>query len=286
MLENRDNQDIGENVKNRYNDNIDENVENITNREIDANNVNFKNTENSVNVENNANKDIGVNRIINANREIGVNNKYGDNSENRQIKDKPAQTILRIPGIPDSDFIRGDVPMTKEEIRVLSVCKLHLDPNSVVYDIGSGTGSVAVEIARLSPNITVYAVEVNDEGIGLINQNAANFGCKNIHAVHALAPDGLEKLPIPTHAFIGGSKGNLSSIIDALRKKNPKIRIVGTAVTLETVAEMQNALKNLSVSDADVVQVSVSRAEKIGSYHMLKANNPVFIYSFTLSEAE
>lgn len=190
------------------------------------------------------------------------------------------------PGIPDSAFIRGDVPMTKEEIRVLSVCKLHLDANSVVYDIGSGTGSVAVEIARLSPNIAVYAVEVADEGISLINQNAANFGCKNIHVVQSLAPAGLEDLPAPTHAFIGGTKGNLKEILAALRVKNPKIRIVGTAVTLETVAEMQNALKNLPVSDVDIVQVSVSRAEKVGSYHMLKANNPVFIYSFTLSEAE
>ncbi len=190
------------------------------------------------------------------------------------------------PGIPDSAFIRGDVPMTKEEIRVLSVCKLHLDANSVVYDIGSGTGSVAVEIARLSPNIAVYAVEVADEGISLINQNAANFGCKNIHVVQSLAPAGLEDLPAPTHAFIGGTKGNLKEILAALRVKNPKIRIVGTAVTLETVAEMQNALKNLSVSDVDIVQVSVSRAEKVGSYHILKANNSVFIYSFTLSEAE
>jgi len=190
------------------------------------------------------------------------------------------------PGIPDSSFIRGDVPMTKDEIRVLSVCKLHLDAHSVVYDIGSGTGSVAVEIARLSPNIAVYAVEVNDEGIELINQNAANFGCKNIYAVKSLAPAGLENLPVPTHAFIGGTKGNLSAIIDVLRKKNPKIRIVGTAVTLETVAEMQNVLKNLHVPDADIVQVSVSRAEKVGCYHMLKANNPVFIYSFTLTEAE
>ncbi len=190
------------------------------------------------------------------------------------------------PGIPDSAFIRGNVPMTKEEIRVLSVCKLHLDANSVVYDIGSGTGSVAVEIARLSPNIAVYAVEVADEGISLINQNAANFGCKNIHVVQSLAPAGLEDLPAPTHAFIGGTKGNLKEILAALRVKNPKIRIVGTAVTLETVAEMQNVLKNLHVPDADIVQVSVSRAEKVGSYHMLKANNPVFIYSFTLTEAE
>jgi len=206
--------------------------------------------------------------------------------ENIEKKEIVKSTESCTPGIPDSCFIRGDVPMTKEEIRIFSVCKLRLGANSVVYDIGSGTGSVAVEIARLSPDIAVYAVEVNDEGIRLINQNATNFGCRNIHTVQSLAPDGLENLPTPTHAFIGGTKGNLLLILETLRGKNPKIRIVGTAVTLETVAEMQNALKSLPVADVDVVQISVSRAEKVGGYRMMKANNPVFIYSFTFSGAD
>jgi precorrin-6Y C5,15-methyltransferase (decarboxylating) len=209
-----------------------------------------------------------------------------DINENNENRETVKSTEFCTPGIPDSCFIRGDVPMTKEEIRIFSVSKLHLSSKSVVYDIGSGTGSVAVEIARLSPDIEVYAVEINSEGIKLINQNATNFGCSNIHAVQALAPAGLENLPTPTHAFIGGTKGNLLAIIEALREKNPKIRIVGTAVTLETVAEMQNALKNLPVTDDDVVQVSVSRAEKVGGYRMMKANNPVFIYSFTFSGAD
>ncbi|MCR4939185.1 MAG: precorrin-6Y C5,15-methyltransferase (decarboxylating) subunit CbiT [Treponemataceae bacterium] len=185
------------------------------------------------------------------------------------------------PGIPDEDFIRDKVPMTKEEVRVISISKLRLTESSVVYDIGSGTGSVAVEIARLSPSIEVYAVEIKEEAVSLIKRNGEKFCCQNLHVVNVLAPDGLEKLPPPTHAFIGGSKGRLQEIMTFLKEKNPRVRIVLTAVSLETVAEMQSLLEKFNVTDAELVQVSVSRTEKLGGYHLFKANNPVFIYSFT-----
>ena len=147
------------------------------------------------------------------------------------------------PNLSDSDFIRGSLPMTKQEVRFISICKLHLQKDSVVYDIGSGTGSVAVEIARLSPDISVYAVEVEDEGINLIKTNAEKFGCANVHPVHALAPNGLDELPIPTHAFIGGSKGHLKEILAELRAKNPELRVVITAVCLETLSELEQGQK-------------------------------------------
>ena len=188
------------------------------------------------------------------------------------------------PNLSDSDFIRGSLPMTKEEVRFVSVCKLHLEKNSVVYDIGSGTGSVAVEIARLSPDISVYAVEVEAEGIELIRTNAQKFGCTNIHVVQNLAPEGFDELPSPTHAFIGGSKGKLKEILATLREKNPRMRVVITAVSLETLAEIQSALKTFSVTDDEIIQLSVSRAEKAGSHSLLKAQNPVFICSFTFEE--
>ena len=188
------------------------------------------------------------------------------------------------PNLSDSDFIRGSLPMTKEEVRFVSVCKLHLEKNSVVYDIGSGTGSVAVEIARLSPDISVYAVEVEADGIELIKTNAQKFGCDNIHVVQNLAPEGFDELPSPTHAFIGGSKGKLKEILATLREKNPRMRVVITAVSLETLAEIQSALKTFSVTDDEIIQLSVSRAEKAGSHSLLKAQNPVFICSFTFEE--
>lgn len=195
----------------------------------------------------------------------------------------PALGSPLVPGIPDEDFIRDKVPMTKEEVRVVAISKLRLDKNSLVYDIGSGTGSVALEIARLSPSIEVYAVEVKDEAISLIRQNCKRFGCGKVHVVKTLAPEGLEELPAPTHAFIGGSKGRLGEILAFLKSKNPRVRIVATAVSLETVAEMQTLLKSLDVTDLDIVQLAVSRSEKIGEYHMMKANNPVYIYSFSFT---
>jgi len=198
---------------------------------------------------------------------------------------KNSKISIIAPCIPDSDFIRGSLPMTKEEVRHVSVCKLHLEKNSVVYDIGSGTGSVAVEIARLSPDISVYAVEVEQEGIELIKTNAEKFGCANVHPVHTLAPDGLEELPIPTHAFIGGSKGNLKEILSLLRTKNPEMRVVITAVSLETISELQSIQKEFPVKDDEIIQLGVSRAEKVGSHSLLKAGNPVFICSFTFDSS-
>lgn len=188
------------------------------------------------------------------------------------------------PCLHDDQFIRGDVPMTKEEIRHLAVCKLHLTSDSVVYDIGCGTGSVAVEIACLSPDIAVYGIETKDEALDLIRQNKEKFGCDNLIPVHALAPDGLEELPVPTHAFIGGTKGNLKPILTCLQKKNPAMRIVTTAVTLESMAEITSLLKEFPVRDAEVVQVGVSHAAVLGGYHLLQAQNPVFIFSFTFGE--
>lgn len=184
------------------------------------------------------------------------------------------------PCLTDDQFIRGSVPMTKEEVRHLAVCKLHLSPDSVVYDIGCGTGSVAVEIACLSPDITVYGIETKEEALEIIRQNRDKFGCTNLQPVHALAPAGLENLPVPTHAFIGGTKGNLRPILDCLRAKNPAMRVVMTAVSLESIAEITGLLKEFPVNHTDVVQVGVSRIAALGDYHLLQAQNPVFIFSF------
>lgn len=189
------------------------------------------------------------------------------------------------PCLRDDQFIRGAVPMTKEEVRHLSVCKLQLSADSVVYDIGCGTGSVAVEIACLSPDIRVYGIETKDEALDLIRQNKEKFGCDNLVPVHALAPDGLEQLPAPTHAFIGGTKGNLKPILDCLKSKNPAMRVVMTAVSMESIAEITGLLQQLPLHDVDVVQVGVSRAAPLGGYHLLQAQNPVFIVSFQFGAA-
>ena len=184
------------------------------------------------------------------------------------------------PHIKDAEFIREKVPMTKEEIRHISICKLNLKSNSVLYDVGSGTGSIAVEAASLSDDIEVYAIEQKENAIQLITQNKEKFGLDNIHVVDAKAPDGIDTLPTPTHAFIGGSGGNLKDIIESLRAKNPHIRIVINAISIETICEIKEILSTYDVKNEDIVQMQVSRSKQIGHYHLMQAENPVWICSF------
>lgn len=189
-------------------------------------------------------------------------------------------------GVSDAEFIRGRVPMTKEEIRQIVICKLRLKEDSLVYDIGSGTGSIAVEIAGLSDQLRVYAIEQKEEAISLIGQNAKKFCLENIIIVKAKAPESLDELPVPTHAFIGGSGGNMKEILSALYKKNPNMRIVISAVTLETISEIQKFILAQPVKNAEVVQIQISRANPVGKYHLLQAENPVFLCSFNFAGNE
>lgn len=199
------------------------------------------------------------------------------------INEQPKKHRLT-PGYPDDVFIRGQVPMTKEEVRSVSICKLHLTEDAVVYDIGSGTGSVSVEIAALSPRVQVYAMEVNGEAVSLLEENCKQFGLHNVNCIQTKAPDGLEDLPVATHAFIGGSKGNLREILWTLYRKNSHMRIVVNAVSMETICQMQELLKELPVEQEEILQLSVTKTKQLGGYHMLQAANPVYIYAFTFAE--
>ena len=179
--------------------------------------------------------------------------------------------------VEDEEFLRGKAPMTKSEIRSLSVAKLHLEKDSVVYDVGAGTGSVSIELALAAVDGMVYAVERNQEACDLIEQNKKKFGTPNIEVIHGLAPEAMEDLPMPTHAFIGGSAGNLKEILQSLLAKNPEIRIVINTVTLETIGEVTECLKNLPLIEEEIVSVSVAKAKKLGSYHLMMGQNPIYI---------
>lgn len=183
-------------------------------------------------------------------------------------------------GMADGAFIRDKVPMTKEEIREVSICKLRLHQGAVVYDIGSGTGSVAAEIAALSEDIRVYAIERKDEALSLIEKNREKLFLENLWVVAAQAPEGLDGLPVPTHAFIGGSGGRLKEILSSLYRCNPHMRIVINAVSLETVSELREVLEAYSVENEEMIQMQVSRVRKAGSYHLQQAENPVWICAF------
>lgn len=186
-------------------------------------------------------------------------------------------------GIRDEEFIRGEVPMTKEEVREISICKLGLSADSILYDVGSGTGSIAIESACIAKSIKVFAIETNPDAVELIKKNKEKFNAQNIQIIHGFAPDAFEKLPSPTHAFIGGTKGNLKQILGALNKKNPSMKIVMNAVSIESLSEMTEAIKEFPVTGDEVIQVAISKAKKNGNYHMMQAANPVFIFSFNFA---
>lgn len=184
-------------------------------------------------------------------------------------------------GAADAEFIRDRVPMTKEEVREVSICKLKLQEGAVVYDIGSGTGSIAVEIAGLSGTIQVYAIERKSDAVALIRKNCEKFHTPNVTVVEALAPEGLEPLPTPTHAFLGGTGGNMQEILSVLYAKNPSMRVVINAISMETIAELTAVLNALPMKEVQVVQIQISRSKTVGSYHLMQAENPVWICSFT-----
>ncbi len=182
-------------------------------------------------------------------------------------------------GIPDENFLRGDIPMTKQEVRILLLAKAAIGPGDVVIDIGAGTGSISVEAALQSGNGTVYAVERESEGIALIQSNAARFGADNLVAVSGEAPDALQGLPQADVIFIGGSGGNLPEILkraDALLK--PGGRLVLSAVTLETVATGTAFFKERSADyESEAFSVQVTRLKPLKAIHMFQALNPIYI---------
>ena len=188
-------------------------------------------------------------------------------------------------GRADICFLRdAKTPMTKEEVREVSICKLHLTQNAVVYDIGSGTGSVAIEIAGVPGRVQVYAIERKPEAVELLRKNREQFHMDNIQIIEAPAPEGLEELPVPTHAFIGGSGGRLLDILQILYRKNPHMRIVINAISMETIAELRKVLEAFPVEEEEILQMQVSRVKKLGGYHLPQAENPVWICSFTFRE--
>lgn len=183
-------------------------------------------------------------------------------------------------GINDDEFLRGSVPMTKSEIRALTILKASLSINSVVWDIGAGTGSISIEAGLLVQEGKVFAIERNSEGIDLITKNAEKFGLKNIHIIEGAAPEALKHLPRPDSVIIGGSGGNLQEIIEfTWSRLSENGSIVVNAVTIETAFSAINILEKISNKKVDASLISATRLKNVGNYHMFDSQNPVFIIS-------
>jgi len=185
-------------------------------------------------------------------------------------------------GIPDEHFIRGNIPMTKQEVRILAVTKARVAQADTIIDIGAGTGSLSIEAALLAKSGQVFAIEKEPEGIELIKANAEKFNVNNIKIIQGTAPDALVDLPLCEVIFIGGSGGRLTEIVKCSDKiLKPGGRLIITAVTVET---LYNALQLVQANPYYTVEafgVQVTRIRTIASNNMLLALNPIYIIACT-----
>lgn len=179
----------------------------------------------------------------------------------------------------DHDMERGNVPMTKQEARWTAVNLLDLRRDDVVYDVGAGTGSVSMEISRRTPDGLVFAIERNIEGVALIERNRRALGCWNVQVVEGEAPAALDGLPAPNAAFIGGSGGALYDTLSALKARNPQLRVVISAVSLETLHDAQTALDRLGFEQTRILQLTSARGTKADGKLPLQMNNPIYLLS-------
>lgn len=176
----------------------------------------------------------------------------------------------------DEWFIRGEIPMTKSEVRAVSVSKLELCRDNIVYDIGAGTGSVSVEAALKVPEGHVYAFEQKEEGCALIRANAEKAGVKNLTVVPGKAPESLYGYPAPDRVFLGGSSGNMKEILDLVTELNPAVQLVINVIALESLSQAMEWFRKKGW-EPEVVCMQVSRAAKRGPYHMMQAQNPIYV---------
>ena len=191
--------------------------------------------------------------------------------------DRPLVPCVLAPELSDDAFVRGAVPMTKEEVRELVICKLRIRSDDTVWDVGAGTGSVTVEAARAAYAGRVFAVERDAEAQELVNANVRAFGLTNVRVVAGTAPEALGVLPPADRVFVGGSSGSLEGILAVALDANPAVRLCVTAVTLETLADALWCASSLGLCNVEFVQLSVAKARAVGSHHLMEAANPVYV---------
>ncbi len=169
--------------------------------------------------------------------------------------------------------------ITKREVRLLSIGALALRRDSIVWDVGAGSGSVGIEAARIASHGHVYAVEVDPEGVELCRENAKAHGADNLTVIAGLAPQALQALPTPDAVFIGGSKGSMREIVElALARLAAGGRLVVNAITLENAHECYAVLRERGLTP-EVTLLQVSRAEPLARYMRFEALNPIQIFA-------
>ena len=176
--------------------------------------------------------------------------------------------------------------ITKSEVRALSLAKLNIRPGDIIWDIGAGSGSIAIESAKLCPEGHVFAVECDPKGIPYCEDNIKSHRVDNVRLIHDRAPECLDQLDDPNGVFIGGSKGSMVDIVcQSYHRLKPGGRLVVNAVTLENVGEAQSAFKKLNLLP-ELVLIQISRGVPLaGKYLKYEALNPIHMFSITKEES-
>lgn len=179
--------------------------------------------------------------------------------------------------IYDNEFSKTTLPMTKQEIRAISIAKLMLKDDDILIDVGAGTGTIGIESATYLNRGKVYAIEKEEKGIENILNNVRKFNLNNYELIHGTAPQDIPDINYDA-MFIGGSSGNLKEIIEHFHKyAKSGARLVINAITLETQFSALEILKNMGYKDIEIVNVFVSRSKTVGPYSMMYGENPIFI---------
>lgn len=200
--------------------------------------------------------------------------------------ENPTPRRLVTQGLPDEVFLRrldegALVPMTKSEVRSVCLSKLQLFEDSRCWDIGAGTGSVSIEMALNLRESPVYAIEKNKDALALLHENKEKMWVDNLQIIAGTAPEACEELPAPDRVFVGGSSGKIMEIVQLIFRKNPGARIVASAISLESIAEWTRVMKALepSLSESEVVSLQLAQSHKAGPYQLMKARNPIYIFT-------
>ena len=195
--------------------------------------------------------------------------------------------MSKIAGYKDEAYIRGKAPMTKREIRILTISLLGIEPGDVVVDIGAGTGGLTMEAAYAAAPGRVYAVEAKETALELVQQNKEHFQADNVVIIPGKAPAALDQITeLVDRVIIGGSGGNMEDLFEWCRNNiRPGGRVVANFVTLENAAQA-TTLMNRYFDNVELIQVGISRGEGIGGLTMLKAANPIFIITGDVAAKE
>ena len=192
---------------------------------------------------------------------------------------EPNLTHYPLIGIEDDEFATVKKLITKQEVRAVTLAKLQLQNDLVLWDIGAGSGSVSIEASNLMPGGKLFAVEKNPQCVAYLRDNLSKFSARNVKLVEAEAPEGLEDLPDPDRVFIGGAGGNLDEILTCADERlKPGGKIVLNAVTLDTLTKAVELLEYHGYQ-VEVVCINVARTRPLTEFKLFEAQNPIYIIS-------